>query len=163
MQDYYGYAKNDAFDAFDDSGCYAELPLEVVLHESDQPKGSSNTRPAQKSFACDQLNQASTSAHQGIPLNCDICNKSFNEWYGLKAHKMSTHYGMAHECSICNKSFDHLSKLIRHKNTVHMKVTYPCALCGKLFRKMSTLKAHTVLSHQERHHEFAVCSESHFI
>lgn len=160
LQDYFGYAVSDAADEMDDSGCYAELPLEVVLHENDQPKTPSNKRSAKKSSACGQSNQASTSGHQEMSWNCDICKKSFTEWYSLNAHKMSIHHGMTYDCRNCKKSFNDLPALVRHQNTVHPKATYPCTLCGKSFRKMSALKAHIVLSHQQMHHACAECGES---
>ncbi|KAL0851515.1 hypothetical protein ABMA28_007306 [Loxostege sticticalis] len=84
---------------------------------------------------------------------CDICNKKFNYYERLEAHKLE-HDGKVVQihCLQCNKRFMTWNGLKRHNDSEHTIVSLDklkCNVCGKVCKTQHTLKTHEK-THGER-------------
>ncbi|XP_026471159.1 zinc finger and SCAN domain-containing protein 26-like [Ctenocephalides felis] len=74
------------------------------------------------------------------PLQCMVCNQSFEEREDFITHKKMHYEYSKFKCLICQKTFSYLNTPNQHYR-MHSN-TYDCNICDKSFLKMSELTAH---------------------
>lgn len=87
------------------------------------------------------------------PVQCNICQKTFNDRYYLKIHK-EIHGGRKYDCDVCGKALTTRSRYRYHRKQ-HIKEGYPiervqqntCRLCAQKFASIKSLKEHMNQQH----------------
>uniref|UniRef100_A0A1I8PUJ2 C2H2-type domain-containing protein n=1 Tax=Stomoxys calcitrans TaxID=35570 RepID=A0A1I8PUJ2_STOCA len=90
---------------------------------------------------------------------CDICNRTFNDLYNLRIHKMIHSGEKPFQCDECGKRFRQFNKLKIHCITHTDKKPYICEICGKGFRFRNYLSVHKRLHSGENPYKCKFCSE----
>ena len=81
---------------------------------------------------------------------CNLCDKSFQTYAGLKGHVETVHKKIRHACHQCDKSFTQKSHLLKHHRTVHTVVNHrACPTCGETFTEKWSLDRHIRQVHQK--------------
>ena len=89
---------------------------------------------------------------------CNLCDKSFQTYAGLKGHVETVHKKIRHACHQCDKSFTQKSHLLKHHRTVHTVVNHrACPTCGETFTVKGSLDRHIRDVHQN--HQPHKCNE----
>lgn len=82
-----------------------------------------------------------------ISVNCEICNKTFQNAQRLRRHKREVHQERRYVCQICYKRFENKVKVDRHVRQVHTEKKYvQCPVCG------NKLVAHGLILHMRQTH-----------
>ena len=79
---------------------------------------------------------------------CNLCDKSFKYYEGLKSHIEMVHQGMEFQCDQCQLTFAGSLKLHYHKRSTHFKTkNFGCDICEKRFERKRSIIAHMVDEH----------------
>ena len=116
-----------------------------------------------KSFHC----KSSLSAHKSrthsvlqMRVVCPICDRTFNNKWGMKSH-MRCHTGeKPHACHVCGTSFSQPSALQDHLRIHTNSKPYSCHACGKKFVTVSQVKTHEKSHSSEKPYSCRVCDKS---
>ncbi|XP_012273165.1 zinc finger protein 585A [Orussus abietinus] len=102
-----------------------------------------------------------TSKTWGMPIECEYCDKQFQDANHLAAHQTTCAKKMMqnnieqgvpnnkwgkHACSECGKKFTTKQKMFRHQ-WIHRKKTHSCEVCGSQFEKQNQLDEHRLSAH----------------
>ena len=84
------------------------------------------------------------------PINCGVCEKSFDENCELNSHIAIVHEGKKpFQCSICEETFAKNSEPNSHTAAVHVgKKSFMCDLCHKKFSNIDCLNKHNATVHK---------------
>ena len=81
-------------------------------------------------------------------FRCDVCDKSYKDFYQLKHHRKSHSGEVTNLCPHCGKSFILPSTLNRHILNKHV-TPFRCEHCMNVFQSKQTLDKHMVDRHGE--------------
>ena len=87
-------------------------------------------------------------------FKCELCNKSFNNNFNLRRHKLKMHKVMENNAIVCDEktcpfTTKNRAQLKRHKTMNHTKlVISECAQCGQKFLSKSGLQKHIRSDHR---------------
>lgn len=95
------------------------------------------------------------------PFKCDTCDKSFIDSCNLKEHQ-KVHTGeKLFECDICQKTFLQLGTLTTHRRTHTGEKPYTCDVCHMTFALLSSMKTHKRRAHTgEKPHKCDFCQKA---
>ena len=108
------------------------------------------------------MNKHVKTAHEGLRLNCDLCERQFVTKNALKVHKEIVHEGnkARYHCEFCGKTFAYERSFGLHVNNVHKGIKHKCDICGKLFNKKSYIKHHKATIHAgEKSYNCELCGK----
>ena len=109
------------------------------------------------SFRCGK-ERAKPDPNKPKAYQCNLCDKSFQTYAGLKGHVETVHKKIRHACHQCDKSFTLKSHLLKHHRTVHTVVNHrACPTCGETFTVKGSLDRHIRDVHQN--HQPHKCNE----
>ena len=84
------------------------------------------------------------------PFECDICKKTFSDYYTMKLHIMSyIRKGLPFKCPVCPEDFSRFSDLKEHMRIHPEFKPFKCQHCKKRFSKNCDLSAH-MLTHESK-------------
>ena len=86
------------------------------------------------------------------PVQCEICENSFNSKYTLIRHISRVHEEIKTyvQCDICEMKFARKSSLTQHISTVHEgNKPFQCEICDTKFSRKSSLKNHILSIHEK--------------
>lgn len=85
-----------------------------------------------------------TESHDGASCICDVCQKMFSLFSGLREHMRAVHSKeRPFLCHLCGATYFSSSKLRAHTKRVHLKVrSYACQLCDKKYYQDNSLRCH---------------------
>ncbi|XP_075159001.1 uncharacterized protein LOC142232169 [Haematobia irritans] len=90
---------------------------------------------------------------------CEVCNRTFNDLYNLRIHKMIHSGEKPFQCEVCGKRFRQYNKLKIHCITHTNDKPYICEICGKGFRFRNYLSVHKRLHFGENPYKCKFCNE----
>ncbi|XP_073832918.1 uncharacterized protein [Musca autumnalis] len=90
---------------------------------------------------------------------CDVCNRTFNDLYNLRIHKMIHSGEKPFQCDECGKRFRQYNKLKIHCITHTDLKPYVCDICNKGFRFRNYLSVHKRLHSGENPYKCKFCNE----
>ncbi|TMW53034.1 hypothetical protein DOY81_001897 [Sarcophaga bullata] len=90
---------------------------------------------------------------------CDVCNRTFNDLYNLRIHKMIHTGEKPFQCEECGKRFRQFNKLKIHCITHTNEKPFKCDICGKGFRFRNYLSVHKRLHSGENPYKCKFCDE----
>ncbi|XP_061393072.1 zinc finger protein 235 [Musca vetustissima] len=90
---------------------------------------------------------------------CDVCNRTFNDLYNLRIHKMIHSGEKPFQCDECGKRFRQYNKLKIHCITHTDLKPYVCDICNKGFRFRNYLSVHKRLHSGENPYKCKFCEE----
>ena len=91
-------------------------------------------------------------------FKCDVCEKTYKEFYKMKHHKKSHSGEPANLCPHCGKSFVLPTTLNRHILTIH-KTPFRCEHCLNMFQNKRTLDKHLADRHGENTWKCEYCGK----
>ncbi|XP_076449418.1 uncharacterized protein LOC143285865 [Babylonia areolata] len=95
------------------------------------------------------LHQHMLACHSEVnPVQCDVCNATFNNEHHLKLHKRSSH--RKDVCYICGAHFVTRVGLQTHMLAHKGDKAFICEICGAAFVRMSSLRQHTKFHTESR-------------
>ena len=81
-----------------------------------------------------QSKQEVKSSNQNTIIECNLCEKQFNNKHGLNLHMTIVHKLLKLKCDSCDKRFRQKRALEKHHLTVHQKIRrFSCEDCGTSF------------------------------
>ncbi|KAM7350230.1 uncharacterized protein ACRADG_008865 [Cochliomyia hominivorax] len=90
---------------------------------------------------------------------CDVCNRTFNDLYNLRIHKMIHTGEKPFQCEECGKRFRQYNKLKIHCITHTNEKPYICDICYKGFRFRNYLSVHKRLHSGENPYKCKYCDK----
>lgn len=90
---------------------------------------------------------------------CEVCQRTFNDLYNLRIHKMIHTGEKPFQCEECGKRFRQYNKLKIHCITHTNEKPYICDICGKGFRFRNYLSVHKRLHSGENPYKCKFCDE----
>lgn len=112
-------------------------------------------------------------ANGELQLQCDLCDRVFQERKRLLDHKRHTHGPKNHPCTVCGKPFVLRSSMEKHKlthqperkkrrlRTVEERSSvarpFKCDVCQKTFERSRNLIDHKKYIHGPKNHECEIC------
>lgn len=96
------------------------------------------------SFACSEKQELTSHCSNIHRFKCDICQKTFSSYPGLKNHNKTMHGSedLLYKCKTCGKCFESTSRLKIHERSHSDDKMFKCVLCGKGYKYKCTLENH---------------------
>ncbi|CAK8695661.1 unnamed protein product [Clavelina lepadiformis] len=95
------------------------------------------------------------------PFKCKICSKELSTKGGYKTHLLIHKNIRPHQCNQCDKAFFERAALRFHMRANHTgERPFACKLCGKAFVRKGNLTGHMVLHSGERPFRCEVCEKT---
>ena len=104
-----------------------------------------------------------TVSENGQILNCELCDKSYDNIHYLKRHIKTVHDKVKdYKCDSCGKAFTTPSHLEQHVKSVHLKIKdIACDYCDKVFSARFHLNKHVKYVHKKlKNYRCGFCSRA---
>lgn len=84
--------------------------------------------------------------HEEKASECDLCNKTFPNYFRMRSHRLCHTSELKYVCEICSKGFK-LSKYLSRHMAVHKEVKIFCRYCDASFKFSTGRRAHEKSQH----------------
>ena len=93
--------------------------------------------------------------------HCDVCDKYFSTFYGLRGHLAGNHGGQKLKCDLCSAEFSYPHTFKEHTERCSNKKQrqFCCSQCEAEFNTKRTLKVHSRGQHSNNTHVCEDCGQ----